>query len=263
MNKFYFLILYASLLAACTDKPVSEEDPPAQTGCSASSTGFIPINDLKTGTFTNAWGEKWMGGLYPHGSNFLPAAYKTTGIQLAYQVQSLDASGNPDIINGKIGCLSIGMSNTTQETQQFIQIAKTYTNKNPKLVLVDGAVGGMTASIISTISSSNYSTYWNTVATRLNNAGVTAKQVQVIWLKENYQKRGIMTSSVRKMMHLAFEDLGINRIQIKCATGNIPSKNIPIRLGFTLEGIEREGELLSGNIFTDLEVYSMLKRDFK
>lgn len=184
MNKFYFLILFVFLSVACSNKPVIEEDPPVQTGCSAASSGFIPINDLKTGTFTNAWGEKWKGGLYLNGSNYLPVDYKAIGIQLANQVKCLDVSGNPDNVNGKIGWLSIGMSNTTQETQQFIQIAKAYAKKNPKLTLVDGAVGGMTASIISTISSSNYSTYWNTVATRLTNAGVSANQVQIIWLKE-------------------------------------------------------------------------------
>jgi len=55
----------------------------------------------------------------------------------------------------------------------------------------------------------------------------------------------------------------MNRIQIKCASGNIPSKKIPQRLGFSLEGIERDGELLSDGKFTDLEVYSMLKKDFR
>jgi len=83
------------------------------------------------------------------------------------------------------------------------------------------------------------------------------------WLSEAYQKRGIVTQSVKRLMELAFEELEINRIQIKCATGNIPSKSIPQRLGFTLEGIEHDGELLSDGVFTDLEVYSMLKKDFK
>jgi ribosomal-protein-serine acetyltransferase len=54
----------------------------------------------------------------------------------------------------------------------------------------------------------------------------------------------------------------MNRIQIKCANGNIPSKNIPKRLGFILEGIEREGELLCDGHFTNLEVYSLLCKDF-
>lgn len=53
----------------------------------------------------------------------------------------------------------------------------------------------------------------------------------------------------------------MNRIQVKCALENKSSINIPKRLGFKFEGIERQGELLTGNIFTDLVVYSKLKSD--
>ncbi len=81
------------------------------------------------------------------------------------------------------------------------------------------------------------------------------------WLSEKYQKQGIVTKSVRSLCGFAFNDLKLNRIEIKCATGNIPSKNIPKKLGFKLEGIERDGELLTGNIFTDLEIYSKLRGD--
>lgn len=81
------------------------------------------------------------------------------------------------------------------------------------------------------------------------------------WLSEKYQKQGIVTRSVEKLCDFAFNKLDINRVQIKCAVGNKPSANIPKKLGFKLEGIERDGELLTGNIFTDLEVYSKLKRD--
>ncbi|MDD4604441.1 MAG: GNAT family protein [Bacteroidales bacterium] len=81
------------------------------------------------------------------------------------------------------------------------------------------------------------------------------------WLSEPFQKNGIMTASVRSLVQFAYNNLDINRVQIKCAVGNIPSKNIPKRLGFELEGIERDGELLSGGIFTDLEVYSKLKNE--
>ncbi|MDR2037389.1 MAG: GNAT family N-acetyltransferase [Bacteroidales bacterium] len=81
------------------------------------------------------------------------------------------------------------------------------------------------------------------------------------WLSEKYQKKGVVTKSVKSLMTFAFEELGMNRIQIKCATGNIPSKNIPKRLKFKFEGIERDGELLTGNIYTDIEIYSRLKND--
>ncbi|MEM7485380.1 MAG: GNAT family protein [Bacteroidota bacterium] len=81
------------------------------------------------------------------------------------------------------------------------------------------------------------------------------------WLSEKFQKQGIVTKSVQKLCDFAFNDLNLNRIQIKCAVENKPSINIPKRLGFTFEGIERSGELLTGNVFTDLEVYSKLKND--
>jgi len=82
------------------------------------------------------------------------------------------------------------------------------------------------------------------------------------WLSEKFQKRGIITQSVLKLMHFLFDELEMNRIQIKCATGNFSSKKIPQRLGFCHEGIERDGELLINDKFTDLDLFSMLKRDF-
>ena len=155
-----------------------------QPNCAAVTSGFTPINDLGKGTFTNAWNVVWQGGLYPNGSNFLPAGHKSAGIQMASQIQYLNNNGNPDAVNGKIVWLSIGMSNGTQEAQQFIPIVNSYKGKNQKLTLVDGAVGGQTAAIISTPANSNYTTYWNTVNTRLTNSGVSAYQVQVVWIKE-------------------------------------------------------------------------------
>lgn len=81
------------------------------------------------------------------------------------------------------------------------------------------------------------------------------------WLSEKYQKQGIITRAVEKLCDFAFNELDMNRVQIKCAVGNQSSIKIPKRLGFKSEGIEREGELLTGNIFTDLEIYSKLKSD--
>ena len=81
------------------------------------------------------------------------------------------------------------------------------------------------------------------------------------WLSEKYQKQGIVSKSVDKLCDFAFNELGMNRIQVKCAVGNEPSIKIPKRLGFKFEGIERAGELLTGNIFADIEVYSKLKTD--
>ena len=81
------------------------------------------------------------------------------------------------------------------------------------------------------------------------------------WLGERYQGKGIMTSSCKKCINYAFEEMGFNRIIIKCAVGNLKSQAIPKRLGFKFEGIEREGQNLNGH-FTDLVVFLKLKKDW-
>jgi ribosomal-protein-serine acetyltransferase len=82
------------------------------------------------------------------------------------------------------------------------------------------------------------------------------------WLDEQYQGNGIMTRSCRKMILHAFEECGFNRLEIKCGVGNLRSIHIPQRLGFSFEGIERDGELVNGS-FIDMQVYSMLKKEWK
>ena len=96
----------------------------------------------------------------------------------------------------------------------------------------------------------------------LKNSDKTNKITEIgYWLSEKFQKKGIVTKSVERLCDFAFTEQGFNRIQIKCAVANTPSINIAKKLGFKFEGIERDGELLTGNIFTDLEVYSKLKND--
>lgn len=82
------------------------------------------------------------------------------------------------------------------------------------------------------------------------------------WLSEECQGRGIMTRAVEALCRQDFEALGMNRVQIKCAIGNTPSSNIPKRLGFQFEGVERAGELFVDGNFVDIEVYSLLKNEY-
>ena len=67
---------------------------------------------------------------------------------------------------------------------------------------------------------------------------------------------------VEALCGLAFSELDMNRIQIQCAVGNTKSSNIPRRLGFTLEGIARAGELQADGRFSDIEVYSLLREEY-
>ena len=90
----------------------------------------------------------------------------------------------------------------------------------------------------------------------------TNKKTEIgYWISEKFQKQGIVTKSVEKLCDFAFNNQEINRIQIRCAVENHSSKNIPKRLGFKFEGIERQGEFVTGNLYHDLEIYSKLKSD--
>lgn len=88
------------------------------------------------------------------------------------------------------------------------------------------------------------------------------RQVEIgYWLSADVQGHGVMTRACRAMVAYAFHPLQLNRVTILCATGNTRSRAIPERLGFTQEGIRREGQWLYDH-FVDLVVYSMLAREW-
>ena len=141
--------------------------------------GMKPLSELGTGEYRG-----FQGGLYAGGASQRPAAHEAVGVALAKQVQPLDAGGKP-AADGKIVLLSIGMSNATQAFSTFQQLANRAPEKNPKLVLVDGAQGGMTAAAIQNPEDNRTGTrFWTTVDQRLERAGVTRAQVQAVWIKE-------------------------------------------------------------------------------
>jgi len=82
------------------------------------------------------------------------------------------------------------------------------------------------------------------------------------WLAREFQGCGIVTDCCRVIVKYLFTELDLNRVEILCAVGNNKSVAIPKRLGFTYEGRLREAELVNGK-FMDLEVYAMLRREFR
>ena len=135
------------------------------------STGMTAITDLGKALYK---GEQ--GGLYPNGENSMPSAHREAGLRQAAKIVPLDAEGRPSP-SGKIVLMSIGMSNTTMEYQTFMKLAAGEA-LNPNLVLVDGAQGGQSALETSDAKSN----YWKVADERLKAAGVTAKQVQAVWM---------------------------------------------------------------------------------
>jgi ribosomal-protein-serine acetyltransferase len=81
------------------------------------------------------------------------------------------------------------------------------------------------------------------------------------WLAADQQGKGIMTDCVTALVDYAFETLELNRVCIYCAVENEKSRAVPVRLGFTQEGILREEQCLYG-VYHDLAVYGMLRREW-
>ena len=81
------------------------------------------------------------------------------------------------------------------------------------------------------------------------------------WIVEGFQGQGIMTNACKALIACAFNELNLNRIEIKCATQNVKSKAIPEKLHFKQEGIMRQAEFLN-NAWTDLYLYSLLKEEW-
>ncbi len=82
------------------------------------------------------------------------------------------------------------------------------------------------------------------------------------WLTRGAQGKGLMTKCSRVLIDYLFDEIELNRIQIKCNVENTKSRAVPERLGFTLEGIKRQAEF-SNNRFGDWAVYAMLAEEWK
>jgi hypothetical protein len=118
------------------------------------------------------------GGLYGGGRNEPPADLEARAKNAVAQIRPLGADGQP-APNGKIVLVSLGMSNTTQEFSTFKRIADADARKAGNVVIVDCAQGGRTAQAWATGDQP-----WEEALRRIEAAGVTPAQVQVMWLKQ-------------------------------------------------------------------------------
>lgn len=138
----------------------------------------------------------------------------------------------------------LGNQKTVQETENFIKSGLKRFSENNGFQVGIWYKGELAGTI-------GYK-YWD---------WATRQTELVYWLGQPYTGHGIMTRTTRKMVEYAFGELGLNRVEIRCATGNLPSRAVPERLGFTQEGILRQ-VFWRNDHFLDLAVYSMLANEW-
>jgi len=82
------------------------------------------------------------------------------------------------------------------------------------------------------------------------------------WLDRGHQGQGLVTAACRAVLSYLFDHLALDRVEIRCATGNKRSCAVPERLGFVREGVLRHGQRIRGRP-VDLHVYSMLRDEWQ
>ena len=82
------------------------------------------------------------------------------------------------------------------------------------------------------------------------------------WLAEPLQGKGIVTRGCRRFIDYLFDDVKLNRVEIRCATENHRSRAIPKRLGFKEEGVLRQMQVTDGGL-VDHAVYGMLAGEWR
>lgn len=98
---------------------------------------------------------------------------------------------------------------------------------------------------------------------RLKDIDPIARKAAVgYFLGGQFTGRGIATSALRAILDYGFGPLDLNRMELRCAAGNGPSRRVAERLGFVQEGLLRQEEFLNG-VFVDTEVYGLLRADFE
>jgi hypothetical protein len=171
----------------------------------------VPIIDLGTATY-----QATEGGLYPGGINEPSGRHLEVGLAKADQVEPLNESGQsgPD---GAIVMVALGVSNTLGEFKAFSSLAASEAAINPSLVLVNGAQVGQ--SINRWVGSRSDAT-WETVTRKLQEAGASAAQVQVAWVKIPSEDRGPAT----------LEEARVHAVKLETLIDLLPARFPNIRL---------------------------------
>lgn len=82
------------------------------------------------------------------------------------------------------------------------------------------------------------------------------------WLGKDFQGKGIMTRVAKALTDYAFQELKLNKVEIRAAVNNKKSRSVPERLNYVEEGRIRQVEWLDDH-YVDHVVYGILKEEWE
>jgi ribosomal-protein-serine acetyltransferase len=82
------------------------------------------------------------------------------------------------------------------------------------------------------------------------------------WIGGEFEGRGIITRGCRRFFDFAFDELGLHRMELCAATGNLRSRAVAERLGMRQEGVLQDG-VQTAEGFKDLVIYGLLADEWR
>ncbi|ABB36237.1 GNAT family N-acetyltransferase [Synechococcus sp. CC9605] len=82
------------------------------------------------------------------------------------------------------------------------------------------------------------------------------------WIGEEYSGKKLMQKCSKKFIEHLFEEVRLNRIEIRCAENNIASRKIAEKLLMRREGLLKESEWIKDR-YIDHIVYGLTKREYR
>ncbi len=79
-------------------------------------------------------------------------------------------------------------------------------------------------------------------------------------INKDYWGKGFAPEAGQAMIKLAFEYMGLTRIQLRCFADNHGSVRVAQKLHFTQEGFIKQGAIL--NVMTDYYIFGLLKENY-
>ncbi|MCY4541909.1 MAG: GNAT family protein [Rhodobacteraceae bacterium] len=80
------------------------------------------------------------------------------------------------------------------------------------------------------------------------------------WVGSDYSRRGYMSEAMRAVVHYAFTELGLSRLEAACLESNKPSRRLLERCGFKYEGVAQSYLQIAG-IWQNHVLYANMRSD--
>lgn len=82
------------------------------------------------------------------------------------------------------------------------------------------------------------------------------------WVRTDRSGDGVATEATGALVRLGFDEMGLHKINLRIAVGNVGSERVAEKLGFRREGVLRE-ELNIGGAWVDHTLFSLLEREYR